>query len=142
MRLSQASQPATDIAREDFLDDACIACATLPRVLEPLQAIVPICCSITIDEEELKGVSPHYEITTPACSQLSALHRARSGSDHAHHNHSGYGLHDVDNQAETENKDHHQGDHVLDFDERDGIEDRNHFEDFDSSACCQVGFDC
>jgi hypothetical protein len=91
-----------------------------------------------IVQEKLKGVSPHYEITTPACSQLSALHRARSGSNHARHDHSGYGLHDHDNQAETEGQDRNDDDPGKI--NRHRIKDRYDFEDCDSGARRQDSF--
>ena len=99
--------------------------------LEPLQAIVPICCSTPIDEKELKGVRPKYEITARACSQLSALHRNCSGTDHSHHDHPGIGLNDFFNHQDhqEEGEDGCRRNHFLDLniDEHDGSEGHHHF---------------
>ena len=130
---AQVSQSGSEIRGrilpQDLLDDVCLACATLPGVLEALQAIVPICDPLKVDELKLKGVPPHYEINAPACSQLSALHRACPGSDHALHDHSGHRLNDHDDHQGQEDDVHHRrhDEHNLQIVENDVAEGRHHF---------------
>lgn len=81
------------------------------------------------EEEKLKGVRPQYEITATACTQLSALHRARSGSNHAHNNYPGLGHNDDKDHQVEESEDRWRRNNLQhrDFNKDDRREGYHHF---------------